>query len=444
MSVKADFLRNRTVTLSDGTGDAIKQRNANLGARSFFVTKLADAKIAEGLRAVCDEYAAGKITGHEAKVRLRQITGGSREEAIRNLGRRARAELILNTQRNMAAAAGQWAESMNKDAQKMYPFIRYHTNRDGFVRDTHRALDGKVFAKDDPFLRTHWPGAWDYNCRCYPEELTLADVNRAGLKVEARGEALYTAESGYGFDPSEALEYNSVGGLDAKTRKKMISDVEEAIRRGVLKKIGLIAATPDETIKKCDLSGLSDMSKIMKKVQPTAQKSADSVGFDPAASPDWKSQYELYTQAKSPDKDVLPKAIEEEFGGKKRLGSLDNALVEKLNLPGRSNITLEVGNSKYGLAHNWVHHKEVFVDPAEGEKIIRQTLGNPNCRVTVSLGKNKNNEFVKKIVFFDPASEAYCITLYDGENEELKIVSYHRAPARYGERNWVIKTGKRG
>ena len=75
---------------------------------------------------------------------------------------------------------------------------------------------------------------------------------------------------------------------------------------------------------------------------------------------------------------------------------------------------------------------------------LRQTLGNPNCRVTVSLEKNKNDEFVKKIVFFDPASDAYCVTLYDGENEELKIVSYHRSPAGYGERNWVIKTGKRG
>ena len=74
---------------------------------------------------------------------------------------------------------------------------------------------------------------------------------------------------------------------------------------------------------------------------------------------------------------------------------------------------------------------------------LRQTLGNPNCRVTVSL-VNKEHGFEKKIVFFDPASEAYCVTLYDGENEELKIVSYHRSPARYGERNWVIKTGKRG
>lgn len=45
------------------------------------------------------------------------------------------------------------------------PYWQYLTVGDEHVRDTHRALDGIILPKDDPFWRKHFP-PWEFGCRC--------------------------------------------------------------------------------------------------------------------------------------------------------------------------------------------------------------------------------------------------------------------------------------
>ena len=58
--------------------------------------------------------------------------------------------------RSKARGVAEWQSWQdNKDE---FPYIIYHANQDGFVRESHKALDGMIFSVDDPFLQTHMPG----------------------------------------------------------------------------------------------------------------------------------------------------------------------------------------------------------------------------------------------------------------------------------------------
>ena len=53
------------------------------------------------------------------------------------------------------------------------------------------------------------------------------------------------------------------------------------------------------------------------------------------------------------------------------------------------------GNSYHGIEHLWRNHKELFADPDQAMQILRETLGNENCRVVVSLKRVSEKYMVK-------------------------------------------------
>ncbi|MDD3155431.1 MAG: hypothetical protein PHS41_11240 [Victivallaceae bacterium] len=101
-------------------------------------------------------------------------------------------------------------------------------------------------------------------------------------------------------------------------------------------------------------------------------------------------------------------------------------------------ISLEAGGKDDGLVHNWKHHKEVFVDPSEGERILRATLGNPAAQVSVTFEKQERG-MRKIITFFDPKTKSYCVAQYDEKAGKFRLMSWHRSPASYGEGQWEIR-----
>lgn len=62
------------------------------------------------------------------------------------------------------------------------PYWAYRAILDQHTRPTHAAMNGTVFRADDPIWRSHYPpNGW--NCRCYVDALTLAEVEEQGLTV---------------------------------------------------------------------------------------------------------------------------------------------------------------------------------------------------------------------------------------------------------------------
>lgn len=51
------------------------------------------------------------------------------------------------------------------DNKDVFPYWQYMAMSDGFVRNTHAALNGLVLPADDPFWKDHYP-PWEWGCRC--------------------------------------------------------------------------------------------------------------------------------------------------------------------------------------------------------------------------------------------------------------------------------------
>ncbi|MFY4766648.1 phage minor head protein [Campylobacter sp. GB48] len=83
------------------------------------------------------------------------------------------------------------------------PYLKYCTKQDSHVRDKHRAFDGIVLHKDDPFWDTHYPhvNMHDYGCRC--KVINLGESEVKGLKIPPSN----TKESEFnGFNDEELLD----------------------------------------------------------------------------------------------------------------------------------------------------------------------------------------------------------------------------------------------
>lgn len=94
---------------------------------------------------------------------------------------RARAELLLRTHGFQAYAAARYRNQFDPASASGY--LRYETQGDVRVRPEHKALDGVILPKSDPFWQTHYP-PWDWGCRCLAIEMEDDEVT-AIRKTEA-------------------------------------------------------------------------------------------------------------------------------------------------------------------------------------------------------------------------------------------------------------------
>ena len=76
----------------------------------------------------------------------------------------------------------------------------------------------------------------------------------------------------------------------------------------------------------------------------------------------------------------------------------------KNSLPGLGEvpITLGAGNTRNGIEHLWRNHKELFADPEQAIKVLQETLGNENCRVVVSLKREREGLMQLDLATFLP------------------------------------------
>jgi SPP1 gp7 family putative phage head morphogenesis protein len=113
-------------------------------------------------------------------------TGDARDAQVAAANRRA--ELLLRLHGFQAYQAAAWR--VMDEQRDLFPWWKYITMEDAFVRPSHAVLDGLVLEHDHPFWTEHFP-PWDWGCRCQVIPLSAADVGDvraadATRPVEAR------------------------------------------------------------------------------------------------------------------------------------------------------------------------------------------------------------------------------------------------------------------
>ncbi len=441
MDVIDNWLDARPSAITEKSTGELADIGMEINSRAFVLSKVATATLIDKLRPIYDEYSSGRISLYDAQKALREAASGEVGDIARQLAAKARAEFSLRTQRQMAQAVGEYRAMMDPDVRQVYPYLIYHTNRDGFVRPSHKALDGMIFDKNDPFLRSHWPGAWDYNCRCWGEECTAARAAKLGGPVRMAQEVEFDNESGFRFDPGAAFSVNDLTEeLTVKTRRQMIADITAALEDNKIKQIGLMVKNTTEPIKPATLPGLKDMRQAMEKAAPAARRSLENAGINPDNIPGRDQQKLAYKNSGAPNLFQPPQDLVDVFDKPITVGAFPAETCEMLGLDKKPiDIVLDVGteNALYGVRHNWQHHKDVFADPSLGEKILKATLGNPRAELVLSLkNKSKGRNIVRMVTVHDPRTGSYCVCRIEGGT--CYLMSWHRSPASYGNSHWVF------
>lgn len=94
-----------------------------------------------------------------------------------------RSDTIFRTNIQTAFQAGHYKSMADPQTQKMRPYWQYRTAGDGEVRESHAAMEGRVFLADDPVWDIWYPPN-GFKCRCTVVSLSKRQVEQRGLKVE--------------------------------------------------------------------------------------------------------------------------------------------------------------------------------------------------------------------------------------------------------------------
>ena len=444
-----NFIQNRVNLPTSKTSSEISRDiPPEIRARAFFSARVAEAHILERFRKISDAYSSGRISRDEARHLLRQyaVAAGKDDgtESLKNLASTARLNLILDQNAKMARAVGQY-EAMHRPANlQMFPYVIYRASvgsKD--PRGDHQKYDGMVIDKRDPWLKTHWP-PWEFGCNCDLSNCTAKKAEKLGVKPMTPADKVkIDSRSGFAFDPSEGFELYNISSLQPVSRSRIIEQAAEAVRNQKLGSCGLVVAPAELPHKPVSLSGIGEVKKAFEKMKSAAEQELKSVGLAPDNLPDYQEVNKAFKKA-----GVTPENIKSEIRNLFPatdiiVGKLSNRAAEAAGLP-QLPVTLGRGNANRGIEHLWRHHKDIFTAPELAEKILRETLGNENCRVVVSLkpitkplhGK-KQRECLKRIVLHNPTTESYCVLVTD--NQELRLVSWHTADDAYGNNEWSVK-----
>ena len=250
---------------------------ARVRANVFFSARVADDHIAARLRAVSDEFSAGRINLAEARTRLKAFLadegyapGGvgsppdgvdperwREAQKLTNLASTARLNLILRQNAAQAQAVGHWQVGQDADIKRRWPCWRYIALPG--ARDSHAALNNKVFRKDDPIWHRIFP-PWEFNCRCQVEDCDEEEAETYG-GVSVAASYPDAPASGYEFDPSQAfgnLDLSRIESPRLRTETRLM--IESEFGDQVTRSGNMLKVTPNEHYKTYEELGLAPAS----------------------------------------------------------------------------------------------------------------------------------------------------------------------------------------
>ena len=176
---------------------------AKIRAHCFFSARVADERILERIRRISDAFSRGDINQSEARQQLRSWLKSegfdTSRHGVAHLASTARVDLILKQNKRMAVAVGKYAADRDPVVEARFPCWKYHAGRN--PRSKHKALDGKVFRKNDPIWHKIYP-PWEFNCNCWVENCDEDPVP----ETESPKLIPEPPESGFEFDPMDAFE----------------------------------------------------------------------------------------------------------------------------------------------------------------------------------------------------------------------------------------------
>lgn len=93
------------------------------------------------------------------------------------------ADNIFRTNIQTAYSVGHYTAMTDETVKKLRPYWQYDAVDDARTRPTHRAMDGKVYAADDPIWDVWYPPN-GFRCRCGITTLSKRQLEQSGLAVE--------------------------------------------------------------------------------------------------------------------------------------------------------------------------------------------------------------------------------------------------------------------
>ncbi len=362
------FLANR-VNMPTQLGSAeLAQLPAQIRARSFFSARVAEAHILEKFRQVSDDYSSGKIGRDEARAILRVYARENGKDdgtnSLKNLASTARLQLILDQNRSMAKAAGDYARMYKPANLKVFPYVRYVASVGSKnPRDSHRKYDGMIFDKRDPWLKTHWP-PWDFGCKCQLENLTRKEAEEDGrimpMSPVEIAEKADRPSSGFSFNPEHALDELPMGTLKApedriRTHEAMVKFCREKNLAVTLK-----GAEPDRQYSKNEAEyrepdNIEEIREVFRKVENRKETPLDEFRVSVGK--------------------LLPEHAQ-------ALG------LKEPEYSGDIQFSYQKSGTKYGVGHWEIHHDDTL-NVKDAIDLFRATIWNPLASVKEDVNGKK-------------------------------------------------------
>jgi len=351
---------------------------------------------------------------------------------------------LLRADDPVGREAGDYARMYKPANLKVFPYVRYVASVGSKnPRDSHRKYDGMIFDKRDPWLKTHWP-PWDFGCKCQLENVTAAEAaaDKHGIEPMSPPEAAETIDtnSGFSFNPEDAFENAAdLSRMTPVSRNRIMRDAEQAVRDGRLGTCGVIVAPPETGNPPAEIPNIGEVKQAFDGMKQAARDALSDVGLDPDNLPDYKKVNKAFDTKGIPSENIPEKVLNSFPEEGLEVCTVNQRAADAAGIPACP-VVLEKGNEHNGITHLWKHHKDVFADPETAVRLLRETLGDQNCRVVVQLQPYRNQGKTrcrKRLVFNNPKTETYCVLLYsDGR---LRLVSWHNAKEDYGSRKWPLK-----
>lgn len=188
--------------------------------RAFFSARCTNAAVLSQLKTLAERVTAGAMTQKQAVRLAREVFAKEANalaamgfapkegaQGITELASIPRLNLIFYTQLKMAQEKGhfeQWEQVADK-----FPYGIWRCGYSKEHRPEHLARNGKVYAFEHPIWRQSPPGG-EFNCHCFREVITEAQLQQMGLTPEPMG--VFFSPSSLGFNPS--LPYDDKNGIN--------------------------------------------------------------------------------------------------------------------------------------------------------------------------------------------------------------------------------------